>query len=287
MSRSDALEKTSEILKRYGIPLKKSLGQHFLSNQLVAQRIVELAGLRPGDVVLEVGAGAGTLTLEIAKTGAHVYAVEIDERLEPVLRERCGNLGNVVLIFSDFLRLDLGFLPSGFRCVSNIPYNLTGPILKRLVFTDFSDLVLMVQREVGERLVSPPGRSGRGFLSVVLQTIGEVGKILQIPQSAFVPNPSVESVVIRVVRKRDLPFGDLEQLHDYWSFVSAAFARKRKTIFNNLRSFLSDRVAKAVLVGVPLNLRPEELTCEQFVELWRRVRELRMSKTESGSPHGV
>uniref|UniRef100_A0A7C4CEY7 Ribosomal RNA small subunit methyltransferase A n=1 Tax=Fervidobacterium thailandense TaxID=1008305 RepID=A0A7C4CEY7_9BACT len=266
--------KTSDYLKKYGITLKKSLGQNFLANDDYARRIVEAVGVKSDDVVLEIGAGAGTLTIALARTGAQIFAVEIDNRLKPILEERLSGFKNVELVFEDFLRLDLSFLPKFYRCVSNIPYYITAPIIKKLLFTDFSDLVLMVQREVGDRLAEKPGSSNRGFLSVVVQTIGTVERVLTVPRSAFVPNPEVESVVLRIRKRETVPFQNHEELFDFWDFVSKSFSRKRKTITNNLKSFVPLENLASVLGPIPGNLRPEELSEDDFVQMWQRYREI-------------
>ncbi|ANE41247.1 MAG: ribosomal RNA small subunit methyltransferase A [Fervidobacterium sp.] len=264
--------KTSDYLKKYGVTLKKSLGQNFLSNEVFAKKIVELSGVNKQDTVLEIGAGAGTLTVALAETGATIYAIEIDERLKPILEERLLTFPNVHLIFSDFLALDLSFLPSGYKCVSNIPYYITAPILKRLIFTPFSALFIMMQKEVGERLLEEPGSSNRGFLTVVLQTVANIEKILMVPKSAFVPNPEVDSVVLKITRKEPFPFVDSSQLESFWRFVSDSFSQKRKTIYNNLKAITKDtKVLELVIkeANIPSNARPEQLSEEQFLMLWK------------------
>ncbi|MGC9796878.1 16S rRNA (adenine(1518)-N(6)/adenine(1519)-N(6))-dimethyltransferase RsmA [Fervidobacterium riparium] len=264
--------KTSDYLKKYGVTLKKSLGQNFLSNETFAEKIVQLSEIEKTDTVLEIGAGAGTLTVALAQTGATIFAIEIDERMRPILQERLLTYENVHLIFSDFLALDTSFLPDGYKCVSNIPYYITAPILKKLLFTNFKSLTIMMQKEVGERLLEKPGSSNRGFLTVVLQTVANVQKVLTVPKSAFVPNPDVDSVVLKMTRKEQLPFSDNYELESYWNLVSNAFSQKRKTIYNNLKTFIDDKqkIEEILLkAGVQPNERPEGLTEEQFVALWR------------------
>jgi len=252
--------------------LKKSLGQNFLSNEQYAEKIAAVSNVSENDVVLEIGAGAGTLTVAIAKSGATIYAVEIDERMKPILVERLASFPNVHLIFSDFLALDISFLPKGYKCVSNIPYYITAPILKRLLFTDFSSLTIMMQKEVGERLLEKPGSSNRGFLTVVLQTVANVEKALLVPKSAFVPNPDVDSIVLKITRKEYIPFVDISEVESFWTFVSNSFSQKRKTIYNNLKTFVDDKDRIEIMLkesGVRANARPEELSEDEFFALWR------------------
>lgn len=255
--------KTSDYLKKYGVKLKKHLGQVFLSDDRIAKRIVKEVGLTPEDVVVEIGAGAGTLTEELAKTGARVIAYEIDESLAPVLRERLSKYPNVELRFEDFLKAK--DIPEGAICVSNIPYSITGPIMEKIIEWKFKRAIVMVQKEVGERILAKPGKKTYGYLSVVVQTFYEVKKLFDVSRSCFVPNPEVDSTVVDLRRKSvDLDF------EKFRKFVSMIFAKKRKTLKNNLRPFLS------VFEGVDLSRRAEQLTVEEIVEFyekWRRALE--------------
>ncbi|PLV55696.1 16S rRNA (adenine(1518)-N(6)/adenine(1519)-N(6))-dimethyltransferase RsmA [Thermotoga sp. SG1] len=255
--------KTSDYLKKYGIRLKKHLGQVFLSDDRIAKRIVKEAGLKPDDVVVEIGAGAGTLTEELAKTGARVIAYEIDESLAPILQERLSKYPNVELRFEDFLKAK--DVPDGAICVSNIPYSVTGLIIEKIIEWRFKRAILMVQKEVGERILSKPGRKSYGYLSVMVQTFYEVRKLFDVPRSYFVPNPEVDSVVIEMKRKDvDLDFERFKK------FVSMIFSKKRKTLKNNLKPFLS------IFEGMDLSRRAEQLTIEEIMELynvWRRTLE--------------
>lgn len=255
--------KTSDYLKKYGVKLKKHLGQVFLSDDRIAKRIVKEVGLTPEDVVVEIGAGAGTLTEELAKTGARVIAYEIDESLAPVLRERLSKYPNVELRFEDFLKAK--DIPEGAICVSNIPYSITGPIMEKIIEWKFKRAIVMVQKEVGERILAKPGKKTYGYLSVVVQTFYEVKKPFDVSRSCFVPNPEVDSTVVDLKRKPvDLDFEKFKK------FVSMIFAKKRKTLKNNLKPFLS------IFEGVDLSRRAEQLTVEEIVELyekWRRALE--------------
>lgn len=252
--------KTSDYLKKYGVRLKKHLGQVFLSDDRIAKRIVKAADLTPEDVVVEIGAGAGTLTEELAKTGARVIAYEIDKSLAPILQERLSKYPNVELRFEDFLKAE--DVPEDTICVSNIPYSITGPIMEKIIEWKFKRAIVMVQKEVGERILAKPGKKTYGYLSVVVQTFYEVKKLFDVSRSCFVPNPEVDSTVVDLKRKPvDLDF------EKFRKFVSIVFAKKRKTLKNNLRPFLS------AFEGVDLSRRAEQLTVEEIVEFyekWRR-----------------
>ncbi|QTA37111.1 ribosomal RNA small subunit methyltransferase A [Thermosipho ferrireducens] len=260
--------KTSELLKLYGIKLNKNLGQNFLSNISVAEKIVNIANVKDDDVILEIGAGAGTLTEALLKTGAFVYAVEIDLQLKDVLY-RLKHYKNLHLIFDDILKLDLSFLPENFRCISNIPYSITGHVIKKILFSNFFDAYLMVQKEVGERLLSKPGDSNRGFLTVVVQSICEIKKVLNVSKSNFVPNPEIDSSVIFFKKKKESLKN--ENLELYWQFVSNCFRQKRKTLRNNLKTFLNKEQIELLEKEIDLTKRPEDISERDFLKMWKIV----------------
>lgn len=254
--------KTSDYLKKYNVKLKKHLGQVFLSDDRIAKKIVELSNISPTDTVVEIGAGAGTLTEELAKTGAKVIAYEIDRDLEELLRERLASYSNVELRFEDFLKVES--VPPGAVCVSNLPYSITGPLLEKIVRLGFPKAVIMVQKEVGDRILSESGKKTFGFLSAFVQTFYRVRKLLHVSKSHFVPNPEVDSVVIELLRK-DVSV-DPNELKE---FLSIIFGKKRKTLKNNLKPFLH------AFDGVDLSRRAEQLTLEEIAELFERWRKVR------------
>lgn len=260
--------KTSELLQRYGISLKKSLGQHFLSTQDVARKIVKSADISNEDTVVEIGAGAGTLTEELAKVAMRVVTFEIDKRFEKLLKDRLSGFENVELIFDDFLKADLSFLPEGFVYVANIPYNITGPIIEKILKEGrFRMAVLMVQKEVAHRMLSSPGSKTFGYLSALVQSFCKVFKILDVPRSFFVPNPDVDSVVVKLVpRGENLPF------RDFRAFLSKIFAKKRKTLKNNMKGWVEDVENVLEKLGIDPMTRAEALTVEQIKRLYIEVK---------------
>ncbi|PLV60168.1 16S rRNA (adenine(1518)-N(6)/adenine(1519)-N(6))-dimethyltransferase RsmA [Thermotoga sp. KOL6] len=252
--------KTSYYLKKHNIKLKKHLGQVFLSDDRVARRIVREAKITPEDLVVEIGAGAGTLTEELAKTGARVIAYEIDKTLSPILEERLSKYSNVEIKYENFL--EARDIPKGAVCVSNIPYNITGPIIERIIELEFKKGIIMVQKEVGERILAQPGKKVFGYLSVVVQAFYVVRKLFDVSKSHFIPNPEVDSTVIEMTRKQtNLCYSKFRK------FVSMIFAKKRKTLKNNLKPFIS------IFEGVDLSKRAEQLSTEEIIklyEMWRR-----------------
>lgn len=259
--------KTGEWLKKYNIFLKKSLGQNFLSTQEYAKRIVQRAGIEKDDTVIEIGPGAGTLTEEIAKTGASVFAYEIDERLKPLLNERFNDFKNVHIEFIDFLKADL----SKFRrpkYVANIPYYITSPILEKIFLEtpDFQIATLMVQKEYSDRMLATSGKS-YSPLSIFVQFYCHVEKLITIPPHAFIPNPKIDSTVIKLTPKINIPDIDNKK---FFKFIHVAFSQRRKTIKNNLKQIFGDKTEE-ILKKCNINpkTRPENITIKQFIELFK------------------
>ena len=260
--------RTKELLEKHGIKLKKSLSQNFLSDERIARKIVEKSGIGKEDTVVEIGAGAGTLTEELARVAKRVIAYEIDERLKELLKERLSTFENVELIFTDFLKADLSKVPDGFVYVSNIPYGITGPIIEKILREGrFSFAVLMVQKEVAERITSPPGKRSYGYLSVLVQSFCDVEKLFDVSKSHFIPNPQVDSTVIKLVWKgRGVPF------EEYRKFLSIAFSKKRKTLKNNLKEVLKDPVSFLKENGLGEKIRAEEVPPEVFLKLFSSLK---------------
>jgi 16S rRNA (adenine1518-N6/adenine1519-N6)-dimethyltransferase len=282
---------------------KKRLGQHFLSDPAIAQRIVDSASLSPGAVVVELGAGRGILTRPLADSGACLMALELDEPLaeelvayfkdKELLAEgdgvskdvETGPGRGIEIIQADFTGVSLsGLLSSrGFdRCVlfGNIPYNLTRHVLFSFLLDELEVIeraVLMVQREVGERIISPPGSRVYGITSVLLQSFYNVRPLFRVSAGSFFPRPKVESVVLEFmplvesrVRK--------EELKIFKQFVKNVFQQRRKTIHNSMKAFytLSEVQLKKVhaATGIDLKKRPEVLSIEELLLLSRTLEEV-------------
>ena len=258
--------KTSDLLKKYGVRLKKSLGQNFLSDQRIARKIVELSGVDPDDVVVEIGAGAGTLTEEIAKVAKKIIAYEIDRSLEGLLRDRLSHFDNVEIVFEDFLKASLPDVEN-FVYIANIPYSITGPIIEKILRENsFRFATLMVQKEVANRILSRPGRRTFGYLSALVQSYCEVGKLLDVSKSNFVPNPKVDSTVLKLTWKGfDVDF------EKYSNFLSKSFEKKRKTLRNNLRSLLRDPDEVFKDMDIDLGKRPEQISVDDFKKMFLRI----------------
>lgn len=248
---------------------KKSLGQNFLTDPAVIERIISSVGPAPGQAIIEIGPGTGVLTQRLLALGATVTAIELDRDLIPLLRERFRSHENFSVIGSDALETDFrAFAPTAgqpLRLVANLPYYISTAILQRLIeFRDlFSDLTLMFQLEVVERITASPGSSERGYLTVMIEAYFDSAKLFDVPPTAFTPPPKVDSAVVRLTPRLDgVP--DYEALK---RVASLAFAHKRKTISNNLKAHFPNLEAALAACSIGERQRAEELTPDD----WKRL----------------
>lgn len=263
----------------------KRLGQHFLRDPRTIKRIIEAFAPKRDEIVLEIGPGTGALTAELVERAARVVAIEFDNKLAALLLERFGARDNFRLVQGDALNTDFCaeiHPATSARLVANLPYNISTAILQRLIAqrSCLTEMVVMLQREVVERILAPAGSSERGFLSVLVEAYCETEKLFDVAPGSFRPPPKVWSSVMRLVfrPKLELELGD-EVL--FWQLVSAGFAQKRKTILNNLRH-ASGRVQEAIRenggasivlcnAGVELQRRAETLTVGEWGNLARAM----------------
>jgi 16S rRNA (adenine1518-N6/adenine1519-N6)-dimethyltransferase len=265
---------------------KKSLGQNFLVDENIVERIVRALQPRPDETLIEIGAGGGALTSRLIEGAGRLVALEFDRELVPLLRERFKGQENFTLIEGDALATDycLAIKPAErARVVANLPYNISTAILQRLIEQRacLTELILMLQREVVERIMAQPATSERGFLSVFVQAYCEVESLFDVAPTAFLPVPKVWSTVVRLRPRSQLAF-TYEDEAWLWRIVSAGFAQRRKTILNNLRasSLLlktdAEGVDEAREILAASNIEPqrraETLTLEEWVRLSRSLR---------------
>jgi 16S rRNA (adenine1518-N6/adenine1519-N6)-dimethyltransferase len=255
------------------------LGQHFLIEPALAERIAALAGVGRDTRVLEIGAGLGSLTQALARTGAEVVAVEFDRRLIPALEESIRSFPNVRVQVEDAVRADWSSVlhgPEPWIVVANLPYNVAVPVVMRLLEEEprIRRFLVMVQREVGERLVAGPGDEEYGAVSVRVAYRAEGRIVRRVSRSVFWPQPNVESVLVMLTRRP--PPVDVEE-YALWEVVSEAFAQRRKNMRGAMmRLGLDAAEAEAILAdrGIEPSARPEELGLPDFAGLasaWRRV----------------
>ncbi len=274
-----------ELLARHGLRPTKALGQNYLVDPNTARKVVRLAEVEPGEAILEVGPGLGSLTLALRAAGARVVAVEADERLLPALAEALGDDAGVRVVAGDALRLDLAALaPDAGKLVANLPYNLAATIVLEVLisYPGFERLTVMVQREVGERLAAEPGTDPYGATSAKVAALAEARVLSGISRKVFLPEPHVDSVLIGLVRRQHpatggLPWPLLNQV------IDAAFSQRRKTLRNSLRGLGldADQVERlGQQAAVDLNLRAERLGVEAFATLAAAFRTI-LSSTKS------
>ncbi|HEX8706976.1 MAG TPA: 16S rRNA (adenine(1518)-N(6)/adenine(1519)-N(6))-dimethyltransferase RsmA [Pyrinomonadaceae bacterium] len=223
---------------------KKSFGQNFLVDERVVERIIEEVAARADETIIEIGPGHGALTARLLETAGRLLAVEFDRDLIPLLRRKFGAQQNLALIEGDALAIELcGLIEPGgrTRIVANLPYYISTAILQRLIEqrSCLTEMVLMLQREVVDRITAPPGTSERGFLSVLVQAYCEPEILFDVSPAAFQPVPKVWSTVVRL-RVRPAPAVTAADGALFRQLVSAGFAQRRKTILNNLRSAPAD-----------------------------------------------
>ena len=261
------------ICKRFDIKMSKKLGQNFLIKRGIVDEIVHAAELTPGEPVLEVGPGIGTLTQGLAQSGADVTAIELDRRLLEVLDTTLASYDNVRIIHGDVLKLDVPSIMNHkpFKVVANLPYYITTPIIMSLLESKLpiERLVVMVQKEVALRMVAKPGTKDYGALSVAVQYYTEPVIVLDVPPKSFLPAPAVTSSVIRCVL-RDKPPVDVIDEKLFFRVVKAGFAQRRKTFSNTMKTtgLSKDRIeellAKANIDG---QRRGETFTLQEFADV--------------------
>lgn len=266
-------EVTQHILKVFHLRASKKLGQNFLIDAAVVRGIVEAAELQEGERVLEIGPGIGTLTQGLAESGAQVTAVELDKKLPAVLAETLKGYENVRIVQGDILKTDIRELmgDAPFKVAANLPYYITTPILMALLEQrlPIRKIVTMVQKEVAERMIAPPGSKTYGALSVAVQYYTAPEIVLDVPPKSFIPAPEVDSVVIACKVRGEPPVAVRDEKL-FFRVVKAAFGQRRKTLSNALKGagFLKDEVQGALeQAGIEAARRGETLSLEEFAQL--------------------
>ncbi len=263
-------------LREYGFFPKKRLGQHFLADRNILNKVVRTAEVGKEDVVVEVGPGLGEMTLTLARLAKRVIAVEIDPRLAEILKKKLANCPNVEVVKSDILKMDFKHFfkkeRHSIKVVANLPYQISTPLLFRFIEAKevFSTLTLMLQREVAERMGASPGGKKYGRLSVLLQMFLDLSVRFFIPPSAFFPSPKVESAVVHMIWK-EKPMVDKQDEEWFIKVVKACFGYRRKTLVNALKhselSLPESIESRMEKIEIDPRRRPETLTIEEFVRL--------------------
>lgn len=279
-------KRTKEIIAKYGFSFKKSLGQNFLIDQNILNNIVAAAELDKTKGALEIGPGIGALTQRLAEAAGKVTAVEIDNRLIPILRDVLADERHTTVIHGDVLKLDLKQLfeeqfagVSGVSVVANLPYYVTTPILMKLLEEKLplEHIVVMIQKEVAERMAAKPGGKEYGSLSIAVQYYCVPKVVCTVPHTVFIPQPNVDSAVIKL-SLRDKPAVDVPDEDHFFRVVQASFAQRRKTLANNLTAFVGKDRREALTELLLKNeidptRRGETLSLEEFARISRSMLE--------------
>nr|WP_242550439.1 16S rRNA (adenine(1518)-N(6)/adenine(1519)-N(6))-dimethyltransferase RsmA [Enterococcus sp. MJM16] len=268
-------------MQKHGFSFKKSLGQNFLTEPNILQKIVATAEIDEHTNVIEVGPGIGALTEHLARAAHQVLAFEIDDRLIPVLADTLSPYENIKVVHNDILKVDLKketeyFDQAGsIKVVANLPYYITTPIMMHILESELAidEMVVMMQREVADRISAKPGTKAYGSLSIAVQYYMEATTAFIVPKTVFIPQPNVDSAILRLVR-RETPAVEVTNETEFFKLTKAAFNMRRKTLWNNLLSSYGKEEAKKAWLETSLKQaeidpkrRGETLSLEEFARL--------------------
>ncbi|HEO3396172.1 TPA: 16S rRNA (adenine(1518)-N(6)/adenine(1519)-N(6))-dimethyltransferase RsmA [Streptococcus agalactiae] len=280
---------TRAILERHGFTFKKSFGQNFLTDTNILQKIVDTAEIDKGVNVIEIGHGIGALTEFLAENAAEVMAFEIDDRLIPILADTLARFDNVQVVNQDILKADLQTQIQAFKnpdlpikVVANLPYYITTPILMHLIEgkIPFAEFVVMMQREVADRISAMPNTKAYGSLSIAVQYYMTAKVSFIVPRTVFVPAPNVDSAILKMVR-RDQPVVSVQDEDFFFRVSKVAFVHRRKTLWNNLTSHFGKsedtkaKLEKALEIAkIKPSIRGEALSIPDFASLADALKEV-------------
>ena len=277
---------TAEIIKKYGFKMTKSLGQNFLINENILDKIIESADISSDDVVLEIGTGIGTLTQRLCENAKKVIAVEIDRNLIPILNETLSDYDNITIINKDILKTDINeelnnlSVKQKIKVVANLPYYITTPIIMKVLEdkVNVDCMVLMLQKEVADRMNATPSTKDYGSLSIAVQYYCDTDIVCKVPKSSFIPEPNVDSLVLKLVvnEKRKVEIND-EEL--FFKIVRGSFSKRRKTILNSLSNYEDlgdkDKIQKLLEISeIDAKRRGETLSIYEFANLAKNYEKL-------------
>lgn len=280
---------TRAILERHGFTFKKSFGQNFLTDTNILQKIVDTAEIDKGVNVIEIGPGIGALTEFLAENAAEVMAFEIDDRLIPILADTLARFDNVQVVNQDILKADLQTQIQAFKnpdlpikVVANLPYYITTPILMHLIESKipFAEFVVMIQKEVADRISAMPNTKAYGSLSIAVQYYMTAKVSFIVPRTVFVPAPNVDSAILKMVR-RDQPVVSVQDEDFFFRVSKVAFVHRRKTLWNNLTSHFGksedtkSKLEKALEIAkIKPSIRGEALSIPDFASLADALKEV-------------
>ena len=278
---SNILEDTRYIMKKYNIRANKRLGQNFLINEDVVNSIVECAKLDKEDLIIEIGPGLGTLTQKLLEKAGKVISIELDTKMIEILKDRFSLYNNFEIINKDVLKVDLNTIIKNekqntnikhVKVVANLPYYITTPIIMKLLEDnlDIDEIIVMIQKEVADRLIAIPGSKDTGAITYSVYYYCETEKILEVPNSSFIPEPEVTSEVIKLILRKEQPIivKDKEKM---FYIIKNSFMQRRKTLLNALANTKiiskEDGVKIFKKLKFDINIRAEKLSLEDFAKL--------------------
>jgi len=284
--RQTLLARTKGMLRRFNLSTRKSLGQHFLVDREVLEKVVSAAGLNPDDIVIEVGPGLGILTKELAKQAGFVIAVELDDRLAAILKQELVAVDNLAVVNKDILNVSPASLleeqkvelpvlkeeASNYKVVANLPYYITSAVLRHFLETSFKPrlMVVMVQKEVAEAIAAEPGNMS--LLSVSVQFYGKPEIVSYVPAESFYPAPEVDSAILRI-KLYPRPIAAVDDIDDFFGLVRAGFCAPRKQLANSLAQGLNVPKSEALSLldrtDIMYRRRAETLSIEEWKRLWQ------------------
>ncbi len=283
---SNILEDTQFIMKKYKIRANKSLGQNFLINQNVVDKIVESSNISKEDLVIEIGPGLGTLTKELLEKAGKVICIELDKKMVKILLDRFSLYDNFEIIHEDVLKVRLNKIikeekeKNGFKIakiVANLPYYITTPIIMKLLEDrlDLESITVMVQKEVADRLIAIPGEKETGAITYSVYYYATSEGILEVPNDSFIPEPEVNSKVIKLTIRKEPPV-EVKSRGVMFKIIKSAFMQRRKTLLNaltNTKVFMSKEEGLSILKDLNLdeNVRAENLSLDDFAEITNKI----------------
>ena len=271
---------TIQVIQKYNFDFQKRFGQNFLIDEHVIEKIMKAADLTEEDCILEIGPGIGTMTQYLAEVVREVIAVEIDKNLIPILKDTLSGYCNIIIRNEDILKVDINALVNEhnqgkpIKVVANLPYYITTPIIMGLFekHVPLESMIVMVQKEVAERMQVGPGTKDYGALSLAVQYYAEPEIVANVPQNCFIPRPNVGSAVIKLTRHKQPPVKTKDEAA-LFQIIRASFNQRRKTLINSLRnasdlSYEKEEIEMALKqMELPLTIRGEALNLEQFARL--------------------
>ena len=280
------LEETKFIMKKYNIKAKKELGQNFLINKEVIDKIISSSEIDEDDLVIEIGPGLGTLTKYLLEKAKKVICIELDKKMIKILRERFSLYENFELLNQDILKVDLNNLIKtekeinkikNVKVVANLPYYITTPIIMKLLEEklDLESITVMVQKEVADRLITIPGKKDTGAITYTVYYYAKGEDILEVPKNSFIPEPEVTSKVINLKIRKEEPV-KVKNKEVMFRIIKCAFMQRRKTLLNSLtntRVFINKEEGEKILkqIGLDVNIRAEKLKIEDYAKIADKI----------------